>query len=142
MTVEPNQAGSKRILLLGIVRDHEVDELCDSGFLRARSCIAGNDDLRKAFDHRVLGGREKLWMIFGGLDLQSRLADVSAGESPLAETGESCGSCGGPEDAQDFPAMNPLSGHELFRYSPVRSGRSTRRDLEGSAAGVSPTKDT
>src|SRR5215469_4105286 len=115
MTVEPNQAGSKRILLLGIIRDHEVDKLCDPGFFGARSCVTRNDDLRKALDHRVLRGREELRMIFRRLDLQSRVADVSAGKSPSAEAGERCGGGSGHQDTQDFAAINSLSSHELFR---------------------------
>ena len=118
MTVEPDQSCSKWVLLLGVMRDHEVDKLCDSGFFGTRRLIAGNDDLRKAFDHSVLGGREELRMIIGRLDLQGRVADVSAGESPFAEAREGrCGS-GSSEDAQNFPAMNSLSGHGLFLLLP------------------------
>ena len=61
----------KPILRLRIARHHEINKLRDSRFLRARSAVAGNDDLRQPLDHRILRRREKLRTVHRRLDLQS-----------------------------------------------------------------------
>ena len=141
MTVEPHQSCSEWVLLLGIMRDHEVDKLRDSRLFGSWRLIGGNDDIRNAFDHRVLGGREKVRMIFRRFDLQSCVANVSAGESPFAKAWESSGGRSGPEDAQNFSPMNPLSGHDIS-FTPQFAAIAPPVDaFERYPATVSFTKD-
>ena len=141
MTVEPDQSCSEWVLLLGIMRDHEVDKLRDSRLFGSWRLIGGNDDIRNAFDHRVLGGREKVRMIFRRFDLQSCVANVSAGESPFAKAWESSGGRSGPEDAQNVSPMNPLSGHDIS-FTPQFAAIAPPVDaFERYPATVSFTKD-
>src|ERR1700758_2021581 len=111
MGVQPCEPHAKSVLHLRIVRDHEINELRDAGLVGARRAVARDDDVGQPLDHGVLRSREKLRMIHRWLDLQRRVADMAAGECPLAEArklrrGRRC-----PQYAQHFPPSNPLSGH-------------------------------
>ena len=53
-----------------IVGNHVIDELGDSRFARARSFIAGNNEVGQPLHQSVFLERKKLEPVGGGLDLQ------------------------------------------------------------------------
>ena len=54
-------------------------------------------------------------MIGSGFDLQSGIADVSAGECPFAEAGKLRGCRCRAENLQNLPPSNALSRHQVLR---------------------------
>src|ERR1700722_1900797 len=121
LRIHPGQPHAKRILHVGGVRHHEINKLGDARLVRARRAVARNNRLRESFYQGILRGREELWTINGGLDLQPRIADMPAGKSPFAEPWKLRRRCSRPQNAQPLPPPNALSRHQLLRKKIVIS---------------------
>src|SRR5579863_2116323 len=111
VSVQPDQSSSKGILGFRIARHHKIDELSDTSFFRTRSSVAGDDDLGETLDRGILLWREKQRIVRCWLNLQSGVADMAAGEGPLAESGKLRGNRCGAQNAQNFASLNSLPCH-------------------------------
>src|SRR5688572_16788670 len=86
----------KYTLLFLVMGDHEVDELGDAGFARARRLVAWNDQLRQSFDERVVLAGEELRCVRGWTQRRRFGAGMLSGVGPTHEAWKMGGHCRDP----------------------------------------------
>src|SRR5436305_12941352 len=100
---------------------HEVDKFRHPRFFSARTRVARNNDVGQSLEQGIFGGRKELRLVACRPDLQCRVSDVPASQSPLAESGEVRGRRSRAQNTQYFPPLNALTCHSLhdLRWSPA-----------------------
>src|SRR5262245_45684184 len=111
LVVEPGEARAQRLLLLGVVGHHEIDEFGDARFARARRIVARNDQLREALDAGIFLAGEILRRVRLRTRRRWLVALMRARIGPSHEARKVGGDCRNADGAQELPALDVLSGH-------------------------------